>query len=86
MIVNKPNTRYFHTTVARKINCQDEETKKHLNDPKCYRSIVTNNIDDSKFYIYSKKGILRNRISYKNLTLIYGEIVAISPDALKYVL
>ena len=86
MIAQKPNTRYFYTTVARNISCPDQKTKDHLNDPKLYRSIVSNNISESKFYIFSKKGILRNRIDYNDMTLIYGEIVAISPDGLKYVL
>lgn len=50
------------------------------------RSIVTNNLDESKFYVYSNTGILRNRIDYNKLTEYYGQIDTVSPDGSKYLL
>ena len=44
------------------------------------------NINESKFYVYSEKGLLLNRIEYSEYTKKYGEFVSTSPDGLNFVL
>ena len=44
------------------------------------------NLNESKFYVYSEKGLLLNRIEYSEYTKKHGEIVSTSPDGLNFVL
>jgi len=44
------------------------------------------NLTESKYYIYSEKGILLKRTDYSDFTKKYGEVVCISDDGLNFLL
>jgi hypothetical protein len=67
----KKNTKYFYTTSQ----SGDSDSK-----------IFAINLTESKYYIYSEKGLLLNRVKYLDLTKKYGEIVSTSANGLNFVL
>jgi hypothetical protein len=69
----KKNTSYFYTSKQINIS-QDKE------NPAWIPYIFAFNLNESKFYVYSEKGLLINRIEYAHYTKKYGEIVSTSPD------
>ena len=58
---------YFYTTFNR------EDSNQNIS-----KALLTMNITDSKYYIYSLKGLLRERVSFHHLTAQYGMVRAVS--------
>jgi len=75
----KKNTSYFYTT--KQIDISEEK-----DNPVWIPYIFAFNLNESKFYVYSEKGLLINRIEFAQYTKKYGEIVATSPDGLNFAL
>lgn len=84
----KMNTEYFYTSIAQEI----PSYFKHMisNDEyqslKQQKSIVSVNLTESKYYVYSARGILRNRVKFNHIIREYGKIVEVSPDGSNYLL
>jgi hypothetical protein len=66
----KQNTEYFYSSI-------ETDGQSH---------IFAYNLTESKFYVYSEKGLLENRIEFSELIKEYGEIMCTSPDGLNFAL
>ena len=73
----KRNTEYFYTSI---------ESGGCSVHPQRHSHIFAYNLTESKFYSYSEKGILENRIEFSELINEYGEIICASPDGLNFAL
>lgn len=71
----KEDNEYFFTTFDR----TETESKANIS------CLLSMNITDSKYYIYSLKGNLRERVNFKHLTERYGRARAVSNNGLIYV-
>jgi hypothetical protein len=49
------------------------------------KTIVAMNLTESKFYTYSKRGILRNRFDFSSFTKRYGTISSVSPNGRNFI-
>lgn len=49
-------------------------------------SIVTVNLTESKYYVYSEKGNLRNRVMFDDITSKHGKVVEVSPNGANFLL
>jgi len=67
LIRDKPNTEYFYTSLKNDINPSR-------------RSIVCTNLTESKYYIFSTRGLLRNRIDYSSKVMAHGPPVCVSEN------
>ena len=47
--------------------------------------ILAVNLTESKYYVYSEKGILLNRINFRQFVEFYGEPLTVSSNGLNYV-
>ena len=77
----KINTEYFYTTIRQECPAYlftDQHEKKIYNKIKRNRSIVCINLNESKYYLYSERGVLRHRVNFKKLTQTYGKITQVS--------
>ena len=75
----KKNTSYFYTSKQKNLS-------EDIENPVWIPYIFAFNLNESKFYVYSEKGLLINRIEYADYIKKYGEIVATSPDGLNFAL
>mmetsp|Transcript_1931 Transcript_1931/g.2766 ORF Transcript_1931/g.2766 Transcript_1931/m.2766 type:complete len:509 (+) Transcript_1931:3115-4641(+) len=70
---NKTNTEYFYTSIE-----QYSHSKQ--------RSIVCVNLSESKYYIYSQRGLLRNRIDFSKEVKFSGSPIAVSENGRNFLL
>jgi len=70
----KQNTTYFYSS------------KQVEYEEKIKSYIFAFNINESKFYVYSEKGLLLNRIEFSKEIKQYGEIVCASSNGLTFAL
>jgi len=50
------------------------------------KSIICMNLTGSKYYVFSQRGLLRNRISFVDYARKYGQPVDVSPNGLNFIL
>ena len=50
------------------------------------KSIVTVNLTEHKYYTFSQRGLLRNRVTFGKDVKKYGEPVAVSQNGLNFIL
>ena len=50
------------------------------------KSIVTMNLTEHKYYTFSQRGLLRNRVNFSKDVKKYGEPVAVSENGLNFIL
>lgn len=74
----KQNTFYFYTSKQQII--ENEESKTVIS------YIFSFNVNENKFYVYSEKGLLLNRIDFSDYIKKYGEIVCASSNGLNFAL
>lgn len=63
----RPDCEYFYTSFYIEDNRNNT-----------IKVLLSMNITDSKFYIYSLKGILRERTNFQNLTQMFGRVRQVS--------
>lgn len=88
---NKPSTEYFYTSTQRTVRLDQASnvnpfsiaTKKNSY---IMQSIVAMNLTESKYYVFSLRGLLRNRVEFKKEIQRYGKLKAVSPNGRNFVL
>ena len=84
---DKPNSQYFYTSFYQELPSYFKtelgvEAYNLINNQK---TIVAMNLTESKFYTYSKRGILRNRFDFSSFTKRYGTISSVSPNGRNFI-
>lgn len=76
----KVNTEYFYTAIDPEcpVYFKNLYGQALFNKYQRQKSIMCMNLSESKYYIYSERGILRNRIDFKAITNQDGKISAVS--------
>lgn len=81
--LNRPKkfTDYFYTSIDLKdIKKNKDFTLKRV------KQIVCVNLSEYKYYIYSLRGLLRNRVDFKHIIQKYGRLQAVSQNGQNFVL
>jgi len=84
----KHNTQYFYTSFFQEC----PSVLKHEIGLEVYnlvnkqKSIMAMNLHESKFYLYSQRGVLRNRINFSSVTKNFGNIINVSPNGRNFIL
>lgn len=84
---DKPHTEYFYTSMDRVVNKEIKQNNRIMRTEKyLMKSIICMNLTASKYYVFSQRGLLRNRISFVDYSRKYGQPVAVSPNGFNFVL